>query len=182
MAAKGLKDKVDALLQAEGRLMEGARTSLRAGKRSVVLIGQDGEMTKAGEYYERATGQELGPGGYDRSQVPQRVGNTEYVKLRNGKRVKTRIWDEASGEYNFTKQGDTFYKEIYRNYVVQVPVTIVGKRANGTQYTISSQLPLEKLGLTRKTLPLNLTHKLRIAKIKDLVEDVALGRNAHGAQ
>ena len=103
--AKKLKDKVDALLRAEGRLMEGARTSLRAGKRSVVLIGQDGEMTKAGEYYERATGQELGPGGYDRSQVPQRVGNTEYVKLRNGTRVKTRIWDEASGEYNFYQAG-----------------------------------------------------------------------------
>ena len=85
--------------------------------------------------------------------------------------MKTRIWDEASGEYNFTKQGDTFYKEIYRNYVVQVPVTSVGKRANGTQYTISSQLPLEKLGLTRKTLPLNLTHKQRLAKIKDMVED-----------
>ena len=111
--AKKLREKVDALLQAEGsRLVEGARTSLRAGNRSVVLIGQDGKMTKAGEYYQRATGNELAPGGYDRSQVPQRVGNTEYVKLRNGKRVKTRIWDQASGEYNFTKQGDAFYREI----------------------------------------------------------------------
>ncbi len=90
--AKKFRDKVDALLQAEGRLVEGARTSLRAGSRSVVLIGQDGKMTKAGEHYERASGQALGPGGYDRSQVPQRIGNTEYVKLRNGKRVKTRIW------------------------------------------------------------------------------------------
>ena len=87
--AKKLKEKVDALLRADGKLVEGPRTILRAGKRSVVLIGQDGKMTKAGDYYQSSTGQELGPGGYDRSQVPQRVGNTEYVKLRNGKRVKT---------------------------------------------------------------------------------------------
>ena len=45
--AKKITDKVDALLQADVRLVEGARTSLRAGKRSVVLIGQNGKITKA---------------------------------------------------------------------------------------------------------------------------------------
>ena len=71
----------------------------------------------------------------------------------------------------FTKAGDVFYKQFHRNYVIQIPVSIMGSRANGSDYTIKSSLPIEKLGLTIKKLPLNLTHSQRLAKIKDLVED-----------
>ena len=95
-----------------------------------------------------------------------REGNTERVKLRNGKTVITRQWDSVSGEYKFTKQGDQFYKQLRRNYVVQIPVKIVGRRLNGTTYTIKSNMPIEKLGLTKQQLPLNLTHAERKAKIK----------------
>ena len=100
-----------------------------------------------------------------------REGNTEYVTLRSGKRVKTRIFDATSNEYRFTKEGDQFYKQLRRNYVVQIPVKIIGKRLNGTTYTIKSSMPIEKLGLTNKQLPLNLTHAERKAKLKEMVED-----------
>ena len=100
-----------------------------------------------------------------------REGNTERVRLRNGKTVITRQWDSVGGEYKFTKQGDRFYKQLRRNYIVQLPVKIRGTRLNGSTYTIKSSMPIQKLGLTRKQLPLNLTHAERKATLKEMVED-----------
>ena len=63
------------------------------------------------------------------------------------------------------------YKQIRRNYVVSIPVTIKGKRKHGTTYTLKSSMPIEKLGITKKQLPLNLTHAERKARINKMVED-----------
>ena len=166
-----MKRKVDSLLSQNATIVEKTNTILRKGKSFITLAKVDGNLTIAGRYYEQKTGKALDPSGYDLQQTPMREGNTERVKLRNGKTVITRQWDAVSGEYRFTKQGDQFYKQLRRNYVVQIPVKIVGKRLNGTTYTIKSSMPIEKLGLTRKQLPLNLTHAERKAKLKEMVED-----------
>ena len=54
---------------------------------------------------------------------------------------------------------------------MSIPVRIKGTRANGTTYELKSSMPIEKLGLTKKELPLNLTHAQRKARIKDMVQD-----------
>ena len=54
---------------------------------------------------------------------------------------------------------------------MSIPVTVIGKRKNGTTYTVRSHMPIEKLGMTKKQLPLNLTHAERKARINKMVED-----------
>ena len=140
-----MKRKVDSLLSQNATIVEKASTILRKGKSFITLAKLDGSLTTAGRYYEQKSGKLLDPtSGYDLQQTPMREGNTEKVRLRNGKTVITRQWDSVSGEYKFTKQGNQFYKQLRRNYVVQIPVKIVGRRLNGTTYTIKSSMPIEK--------------------------------------
>ena len=166
-----MRKKVDSLLANNAAVVEKANTTLRSGKQFITLISKSGDLTTAGNYYQQKTGTTLDPTGYNLSQTPLREGNTEYVTLRSGKRVKTRIWDAVSGEYRFTKNGNEFYKQLRRNYVISIPVKIIGLRANGTTYELKSSMPIEKLGLTKKQLPLNLTHAERKKRIKDMVQD-----------
>ena len=136
----------------------------------VLLVRGDGSATAAGKYWERATGKSLPTGGWDPTQRPVRMGNTETIRLRNGKQAVTRTWDAADGEYRFTKLGHTFYKRLTRNYVVSVPVHITKTDANGVPYKVKSSMPIEKAGIGRQTLPLNLTHAERLEKIKEMVK------------
>ena len=141
----------------------------KQGPRFQTLVTAGGERTAAGEYYEQKTSQELVVGGYDTSQAPQRSGDTEFIRMRDGLERATRRWDPASQDYKFTKLGKSFYGRLKRNYVVQVPVKITGRRKNGTTYTIRSTLPIAKLGVDRVELPLNLTTAQRTARVKELV-------------
>jgi hypothetical protein len=38
-------------------------------------------------------------------QTAVREGNTEYIRLRDGTKAVTRRWDEARGDYDFTRLG-----------------------------------------------------------------------------
>ena len=119
------KRKVDDLLRVGAKLSEGTRgTALRSGRSSILLARADGNITDAGKYYQQSSGQALGPAGYDLRQTPVRVGNTETVLTRSGKRAITRTWDPASGDHVFTKAGNAFYRQLRRNYVVNVPVIV----------------------------------------------------------
>ena len=132
MASK--KRNVDELLAGGDTLSEGAHgTALRAGRSSILLARADGNLTDAGTYYPQRSGQKLDIAGFDLRQTPIRVGNTETVLMRSGKRVITRTWDPASGDHVFTKAGNAFYRQIRRNYVVNVPVIAEGT-ANGIKY------------------------------------------------
>ena len=145
------KKKVDSLLANNASLVQKANTLLRSGKKFITLA-RNGDPTLAGKYYEQQTNTTLEAGGYNLTQTPIREGNTEFVKLRSGKKVKTRVWNAISGEYRFTKEGNEFYKQLRRNYVVSIPVTIIGKRKNGTTYTLRSSMPIEKLGMTKSSI------------------------------
>ena len=98
------------------------------GSLFVTLVKPNGSVTNAGAYYQAHHG-ELQTQGLDLSQVPHRDKNTEYVTIR-GKKRATRIWDGM--RFKFTKLGELFYRNIRRNYVVQVPVDVRGTRDNGT--------------------------------------------------
>ena len=147
--ANKIKQKVESLLGAGATLRESATGAvLKSGRQSILLAKLDGTKTAAGLHYERSSGGSLITENFDLQQTPIRNGNTETIR-RSNKRVITRIWDPANGEYRFTKAGDVFYKQLRRNYVIQIPVSIYGSRANGSDYTIKSSLPIEKLGLTK---------------------------------
>ena len=99
-----MKKKVDSLLANNASLVQKANTLLRSGKKFITLA-RNGDPTLAGKYYEQQTNTTLEAGGYNLTQTPIREGNTEFVKLRSGKKGKTRVWNAISGEYRFTKEG-----------------------------------------------------------------------------
>ena len=145
MASKK-REKVDDLLAGGATLSEGAHgTALRAGRSRILLARADGNLTDAGKYYQQRSGQKLDLAGFDLRQIPIRVDNTETVLMRSGKRVVTRTWDPASGDHVFTKAGNAFYKQIRRNYMLNVPLIVEGA-ANGIKYRYKSYQSTEKMG------------------------------------
>ena len=58
--------------------------------------------------------------------------------MRNGEERVVRRYDQADNEYKLTALGKSFYSRLKRNYVVQLPVTIRGKRKDGSYYNIKS--------------------------------------------
>ena len=104
------------------------------GARRVMLSKPDGTLTAAGVHYEQRVGPL--PTSFAADKIPEREANTEYITLQNGKRAITRQFDPATGEYTFTDTGRRYYRNIRRNYVVQVPVVIDGRRKDGSTYRI----------------------------------------------
>ena len=111
----------------------------KSAKASVVLRDERGTLTNAGKAYETLTGRAL-PGGGFLDQQLKRKGNTEYLKLRNGKLSATRRFN--GDEWKFTKLGKRYYTTITSSYVAKVPVHIIGKRKNGTTYRLLTHLPI----------------------------------------
>ena len=149
---------------------KGGSVILGQGARYHQLINTTGEKTRLGEYYETKTGQDLPVGGFDPRQSPYRLGDTEYIKMRNGEEKVTRRYSPVENQFNFTALGKSFYSRIKRSYVVQIPVKVKGKRKNGTYYNIKSTIPISKLGVDRIEMPLNLSRQQRDVKIKDIVK------------
>ena len=142
---------------------------LKSGNKRHQLLTSQGERTALGEYYEQKSRDELPVGGFDPTQAPFREGNTEYIRMRNGEERAVRRYDPAENDYRFTKLGKSFYARLKRNYVVQIPVKVKGKRKDGSFYNIKSTLPISKMGVDRIEMPLNLTAAQRTAKIKELI-------------
>ena len=163
--------RIDAFVAAglQTRTTSAGAVIARQGARFQTLVDASGQRTSAGAYYEQASAQELSVGGYDTTQAPKRSGDTEFITMRDGLERATRSWNPANQEFKFTKLGKSFYGRLKRNYVVQVPVIVTGRRKNGTTYTIRSTLPIAKLGVDRVELPLNLTTAQRTVRVKELV-------------
>ncbi len=142
------------------RLKGSEGIALKLGKRIVKLVDDEGDATKAGAYWARTTGQAL-PVGCFLQQTATREGNTESIQLRDGTKGVTRRWNEASGEYKFTRLGNMYYQTVRRNYLVTVPVIINGRRKDGSSYRIKSTMPVSKLGLKPTTLPSNMSSPRR---------------------
>ncbi len=151
------------------RLKGSEGIALKQGRSIVKLVTDEGEPTGAGDYWAAQTGRVLPEGGF-MQQAATRKGNIESIRLRDGSRGVTRRFDEGTGEYKFTRLGNTYYKTIRRNYVVTVPVIINGKRKDGSTYQIKSTMPVSKLGLKPSTIPTNMSSPRRRAKVRRMVE------------
>ncbi len=168
MTSKNTRARIEALVALgvePSKLKSNDTIALVHGKTRIALVDQAGDATAAGRYWGDHTNLELPQGGFMR-QVAVREGNTEYIKLKGGKRAVTRSWT-TDGAFAFTKLGDQYYSKQRRNYVVQVPVLVTGERRDKSKYTRASHLHIEQLGLTSQTLPLNMTLAQRDMKIKE---------------
>ena len=128
--SKKSKASIDSMLTSgvEPRNTKGGAVILKAGARYHTLLSTTGEKTSLGEYYESKTGQELPVSGFDKKQTPFREGDTEYIRMRNGEQKVTRRYSTIDKDFKFTNLGKSFYNKIKRSYVVQLPVTVKGKR------------------------------------------------------
>ncbi len=124
---KASKLRIDAMVVANippQRLKGSEGIALKSGRSVIKLIDDGGVPTKAGTYWSFKSGQLLPDGGF-MQQAATREGNVESIRLRDGTRGVTRRWIEGTGEYKFTRLGNTYYKTVRRNYVVTVPVIIL---------------------------------------------------------
>ena len=165
------KQSIDSMLtgNAKPQNTKGGSVILRSGNKRHTLVTTTGEKTKLGEYYEGKSSTELPVGGFDHTQAPFREGNSEFIKMRSGEERVVRRYDPADNEYKLTALGKSCYSRLKRNYVVQIPVVIKGRRKDGSYYNIKSTLPVSKMGVDRNEMPLSLTPQQRTAKIKEIV-------------
>ena len=89
--------------------------------------------------------------------------------MRDGSERITRRFDASGGDFRFTAVGRSFYSKRPSQYVVHIPVTIEGRRKNGTTYELKSFMPTEKLGIQNLSLPQTLTQRQRDARVKEVV-------------
>ena len=153
-----------------GKLKGSEGISLVQGKRKVRLVGDDGTVTKQGRYWEQRTGEQLPAGGF-MQQAAVREGNVEFIRLRDGSKGVTRKWDEATGQYSYTRLGNRYYTQLRRNYVVSVPVVVKGTRADKSTYEYRAHILVEKSGLRAKELPLRLRSPERYERVKQMVRE-----------
>ena len=128
-------------------------------------------LTVHGREYE-ALGESLPQGGgYDPSQTPTRVNNTETIRTRAGKTAVVRRYDVATGKFAYTRVGRQFYSLRRTEYVVSVPARFTGTRSNGAPYQRDGLFPIS----STISLPQSLTAEQRDRRIKKHVTDTLVG-------
>ena len=80
---------------------------LRTGRRFVRLSAPSGELTAAGNEYETRTGETLPDSGFQ-NQKAVRKGNTETIRLCDGRRAMRRRWNATSNRWDFTNLGNKY--------------------------------------------------------------------------
>jgi hypothetical protein len=166
------REAVDALIAAgvtPSKLKGSEGISLVQGKSRIRLVSNDGAVTKQGRYWEQKTGELLPAGGF-LQQKAERDGGVETIRLRDGSKGVTRRWNEARGDWDFTRLGTRFYKTLRRNYVVSVPVKVQGVRKDRSTYEYRAHIFVEKSGLTARELRLRLRSPERNDRVRELVE------------
>ena len=127
-------------------------------KKHMTLRQNNGNLTRAGQHWERLTGRDLDQGGF-RAHTPVRKDKIEIIKLRNGNLATTRRFDPIKQEWKFTKTGKAFYKTLTRNYVVSLPAILKGTRKDGTLYRQEGMhLPIQRLDINEPSIALDETH------------------------
>ena len=114
------------------------------GRKFKQLVNSAGKLTEAGRLYQGETGTVLATDSYDTDQTPRREGNVEYISMRRGKDKVVRRWDAALSKWSYTAVGKKFFAQKRVQYIVKVPATFEGKRANGTPYRRQGYFPLSE--------------------------------------
>ena len=96
-----------------------------------LLVDATGRKTAAGEYYEDEFNQNLLTEGvrgqsFDDKQAVIKRGASEYIKLRNGTEVIVRSWNGS--KYKYTQTGKRYFAKQKKEYVIEIPVHIIGHR------------------------------------------------------
>ena len=150
----------------------GGALILRDGSSFRTLVNSGGMLTTHGTEYEALVGESLPQGGgYDPSQTPTRVNNTETIRTRAGKTVIVRRYDVATGKFTYTRLGRQFYSLRRTECVVSVPARFTGTRSNGAPYQRDGLFPIS----STISLPQSLTAIQRDARIKRHVTDSLVG-------
>ena len=114
------------------------------GRKFKQLVNSAGKLTDAGRLYQGETRTVLDTNSYDTAQAPRREGNAEYISMRRGQDKVVRRWDAAMSKWSYTAIGKNFFAQKRINYVVKVPATFAGHRANGTPYIRQGYFPLNE--------------------------------------
>ena len=116
---------------------------IRDGTRYATLVDVGGKLTQAGRFYQESAGRQLPTGGYDAAQTPVRTGNVESIKMRGGVERVVRTYDPITNNFKYTQLGKRFFAQRRVEYVVRVPATFSGTRANGQAYQRRGFFPVE---------------------------------------
>ena len=108
MTSKNTETRIENLVAlgvGPAKLKSNDTIALVHGKTLIILVDQAGDPTASGKYWSTHTNLELPQCGF-MSQVAVREGNTEYIKLKGGKKAVTRRWT-TDGKIAFTKKSET---------------------------------------------------------------------------
>ena len=127
------------------QIVASGATVLRNGRKFRQLVTSAGKLTVAGRLYQGETGAVLDTNSYDTEQTPRREGNAEYISMRRGPDRIVRKYDTATSKWVYTQSlGKKFFEQRRVQYVVKVPATFEGKRANGAPYSRLGFFPLNE--------------------------------------
>ena len=149
------KQEIRTAIRAERQPTRGGsnRTILATGagpnrqrNKYVVVADGSGKLTEAGRFYYEATGAERPRAAYDVNQELISRGGTDYIRTRDRREALVRSL-RPDGSTQITQLGRVFFRTRHREYVVHVPVTILGRHKNGKDYDREDWLPVHKLGI-----------------------------------
>ena len=149
---QAVRDSVGAAVHAgrRARITQMGRVALPTGdgpRAYLVLVRGDGSLTDAGRYFYHLTRTEPPTDrAMDQDQEPERVGDSEFARDAQGRRVRLRTLG-PDGQFTYTLVGRRFFGRRRVEYLVSVPVVIEGTRKNGQTYTRADYLPADKLGI-----------------------------------
>ena len=146
-----------------------------------LLVNASGNKTPAGEYYEDEFNQILLTDGvkgqtFNDKQAVIKRGASEYIKLRNGTEVIVRTWNGS--KYKYTQTGKRYFAKQKTEYVIEIPVNIIGHRSANEQgrartrdssYTRNAYMPVSHFGVAAIFANASLTSTQRVKRLKDAV-------------
>ena len=146
-----------------------------------LLVNASGNKTPAGEYYEDEFNQILMTDGvkgqtFNDKQAVIKRGASEYIKLRNGTEVIVRTWNGS--KYKYTQTGKRYFAKQKTEYVIEIPVNIIGHRSANEQgrartrdssYTRNAYMPVSHFGVAAIFANASLTSTQRVKRLKDAV-------------
>ncbi len=137
-------------------------TVLRNGRKFKQLVTSAGKLTEEGRIFEGETGTALEVNDYATGQTPRREGNVELISMRRGQDRVVRKYDTATSKWVYTALGKQFFAQKRVQWIVKVPATFDGKRANGTPYRRTGYFPLNE----NISIPMAYSQAQRDRKIK----------------
>ena len=144
------------------QIVASGATVLRNGRKFRQLVTSAGKLTAAGRLYEGETGTALYINSYATGQTPTRIHNAEYISMRRGQDRIVRKYDTATSRWVYTSLGKKFFEQRRVQWIVKVPATFEGKRANNAPYRRTGYFPLNE----NISIPMAYSQAQRDRKIK----------------